>query len=55
MSFTTPIIGSTQFSTLQVASINDLENSEKYNNTEMKYGANFYSYHTTLDTCCCAV
>jgi hypothetical protein len=25
------------------------------NFTEVKYGANYYSCHTALDTCCCEV
>jgi hypothetical protein len=45
----------TQFSTLNSAGINDPEGPEKYNNTEVKYGANVYSCHTALDTCCCEV
>jgi hypothetical protein len=32
--------------------INDPEGPEKYNNTEVKYGTNFYGCHTTLDICC---
>jgi hypothetical protein len=31
-----------QFSTLNSAGINDPEGQEKYNNTEVKYGATFY-------------
>jgi hypothetical protein len=46
-------LSDTQFSTLNSASINDPEGPEKYNNTEVKYGANFYSCHTTLNTRCC--
>jgi hypothetical protein len=46
-------LSGTQFSTLNSAGINDPEGPEKYNNTEVKYGANFYSCHTALDTCCC--
>jgi hypothetical protein len=38
------------FSTLNSAGINDPEGPEKYNNTEVKYGATFYSCHATLDT-----
>jgi hypothetical protein len=34
------------------AFITDPEGPEKYNNTEVKYGATFYSCHTALDTCC---
>jgi hypothetical protein len=40
----------TQFSTLNSAGINDDEGPEKYNNTEVKYGATFYSCHTALIT-----
>jgi hypothetical protein len=32
---------SIQFSTLNSAGINDLKGPEKYNNTEVKYGATF--------------
>jgi hypothetical protein len=47
-----PIIGlsGTQFSTLNRAGTNDPEGPEKYKNTEVKYGATFYSCHTALDT-----
>jgi hypothetical protein len=45
-------LSDTQFSTLNIADINDPERSEKENNTEVKYGATFYSCHTALDTCC---
>jgi hypothetical protein len=45
----------TQSSTLNSVGINDPEGQEKYNNTEVKYGATFYSCHTALDTCCCEV
>jgi hypothetical protein len=41
-----------QFSTLYSAGINDPERGEKYNNTEVKNGATFYSCYTVLDTCC---
>jgi hypothetical protein len=34
-------LSSTQFSTLNSAGINDPEGPEKYNNTEVKYGASF--------------
>jgi hypothetical protein len=34
-------LSGTQFSTLKSAGINDPEGSENYNNTEVKYGANF--------------
>jgi hypothetical protein len=44
-----------QFSTLKSAGTNDPEGPEKYNNTEVKYGAAFCSYNTALDTCCCEV
>jgi hypothetical protein len=44
-------LGGNQFSTLNSAGINDPERPEKYNNTEVKYGATFYSCHTALDTC----
>jgi hypothetical protein len=37
-----------QFSTFNSAGINDSEGSEKYNNTELKYGATFYSCHSAL-------
>jgi hypothetical protein len=52
-----PITGlsGTQFTTLNSPGINDPEGPEKYNNTEVKYGATFYSCHTALDTCCCEV
>jgi hypothetical protein len=39
---------STQFSTLNSAGINDPEGPEKYNNTEVKYGAAFNSFHRAL-------
>jgi hypothetical protein len=42
----------TQFSILNSAGVNDPEKPEKYNNTEVKYGATVYSCHTTFDTCC---
>jgi hypothetical protein len=29
-----------------------LEGQDKFNNTEVKYGATFYGCHTALDTCC---
>jgi hypothetical protein len=48
-------LGVTHFSTLNSAGINNPEGPEQYNNTEMKYGATFYSCHTALDTCCCEV
>jgi hypothetical protein len=32
------------------ADVNDPEGPEKYKNTEVKYGATFYSCNTTLDT-----
>jgi hypothetical protein len=35
----------TQFSTLKIAGIYDPEGSEKLNNTEVNYGATFYSCH----------
>jgi hypothetical protein len=56
-SLTPPITGfsGTQFSTLNSAGINDPEGPVKYINTEVKYGATFYSCHTALDTCCCEV
>jgi hypothetical protein len=41
--------------TLNSAGINNPEGPEKYNNTEVKYGATFYSCHTALDTCCCKI
>jgi hypothetical protein len=43
-------LSGTQFSTHKSTGINDPEGPEKYNNTEMKYGATFYSCHTTFDT-----
>jgi hypothetical protein len=46
---------STPFSTLNSAGINDPKGPEKHNNTEVKYGATFYTCHTALDTCCCEV
>jgi hypothetical protein len=42
-----------QFLTLNGAGINDPEGPEKYNNTEVMYGATTYSCHSSLDTCCC--
>jgi hypothetical protein len=33
----------------------DPERPEKYNNTEVKYGATFYGCHTALHICCCEV
>jgi hypothetical protein len=48
-------LSGTQFPTLNNAGINDPEGPEKYNNTEVKYGATFNSCHTALDTCCCEV
>jgi hypothetical protein len=45
-------LSGTQFSTLYSAGINDPEGPEKYHNTEVKYGATFYSCHTALNTCC---
>jgi hypothetical protein len=48
-------LSGTQFSTLNSAGINDPEEAEKYNNTEVKYMATFYSCHAALDTCCCEV
>jgi hypothetical protein len=42
-------LSGTQFSTLNSAGINDPEGTEKYNNTEVKYGATFYSCHMALD------
>jgi hypothetical protein len=45
-----PSIGlsGTQFSTLNSAGISDPEGPEKYNNTELKHEATFYSCHTAL-------
>jgi hypothetical protein len=40
-----------QFSTLKSAGINDSEGTEKYHNTEMKYGATFCSCLIALDSC----
>jgi hypothetical protein len=56
-SLTPPCTGfsGTQFSTLNSAGIIDPEGPEKYNNTEVKHGATFYSCHTAFDTCCCEV
>jgi hypothetical protein len=48
-------LSGTQFLTLNSDGINDPERPEKYNNTEVKYGATFYSCHTAFDTCCCEV
>jgi hypothetical protein len=48
-------LSGTQFSTLNSAGINDPEIPEKYNNTDVKFGAIFYICHTALDTCCCEV
>jgi hypothetical protein len=48
-------LSGTQFSTLNSSGINDPEEQEKYNNSEVKYGATFYTCHTALDTCCCEV
>jgi hypothetical protein len=36
-------LSGTQFSTLNSTGMNDPEGPEKYNNTEVKYGAIFYS------------
>jgi hypothetical protein len=41
-------LSGTQFSTLNSAGINDPEGPEKYNNTEVKYGATFYSCQAAL-------
>jgi hypothetical protein len=41
----------TQLSTLNSAGINDIKGPEKYNNTEVKYGATFYSCHIALGCC----
>jgi hypothetical protein len=51
-SLTAPSTGlsGTQFSTLKSAELNDPEGPEKYNNTEVKYGATFYGCHTALDS-----
>jgi hypothetical protein len=38
----------TQFSKLKCVGVNDFEGPEKYNNTEVKYRATFYSCHTAL-------
>jgi hypothetical protein len=35
--------------------LNDPEGPEKYDNTEVKYGQLFYSWHKALDTFCCEV
>jgi hypothetical protein len=43
-------LSGTQFSTLNSDGINDPEGPEKYNNTEVKHGATFYSCHTSLVT-----
>jgi hypothetical protein len=40
-------LSGTQFSTLNIAGNNDREGPEKYNNTEVKYVATFYSCHTS--------
>jgi hypothetical protein len=40
-------LSGTQFSTLNSAGINDPEEPEKYNKTEVKYGATFYSTAAT--------
>jgi hypothetical protein len=48
-------LSSTQFSTISSAGSNVPEGQEKYNNTELMYGATFYSCHTALDTRCCEV
>jgi hypothetical protein len=45
-------LSGTQFSTLKGAGINDFEGSEKYNNSEVKYGATFNSCHTELGSYC---
>jgi hypothetical protein len=45
-------LSGTQFSRFRSAGFNDPEGSEKYNNTEVRYGETFYGCHTTLDTCC---
>jgi hypothetical protein len=37
---------------LKSVGINDPEEPEKYNNTEVNYEVTFYSCHTALDTCC---
>jgi hypothetical protein len=38
------------FSTLNSPGINDPKGPEKYNNTDVKYGATFYSCHIALNT-----
>jgi hypothetical protein len=43
-------LSGTQFSTFNSIGINDPEGPEKYNNTEVKYEATFYSCHTALDS-----
>jgi hypothetical protein len=44
-------LSGTQFSTLNNAGINDPEGPEKYNNTQVKFGAIFYSCHTAQNDC----
>jgi hypothetical protein len=41
-------LSGTKFSTLKSAGFHDPERPEKYNNTEVKYGATFYDCHTAL-------
>jgi hypothetical protein len=40
-------LSGTQFSTLKSAGINDPAGTEKYNNTEVKYGATAATQHLT--------
>jgi hypothetical protein len=47
-----PFTGLSGTAVLYSAGINNLEGPEKYNNTEVKFGATFYSCYTALDTCC---
>jgi hypothetical protein len=44
-------LSETQFSTLEVAEINDFEKPEVYDTTDVNYGATFYSCYMALDTC----
>jgi hypothetical protein len=43
-------LNGTSFSTLKSAGHHDPKRVEKYNNTEVKYGAIFYGCHKTRDT-----
>jgi hypothetical protein len=41
-------LSGTEFSTLNIAGINDPEGPEKYNNTEVKYGETFTAVNASV-------